>query len=150
MTGSHVAQASLKLLLSLLPLQFMCCWQLSELSHATQSLYQQSYSPALKSPYLTSVLPPLTAMAWNKVPLDPTELSSNMLEGICGQVDLALPNWSRSVGQSGKHRVWLETASLNTQQESWLARAKGMGGNEMQACLGREESACRSLNGISS
>lgn len=90
-------------------------------------------APALKSPYLTSILHPLTAIAWNEEPLVPTELSPNMLEGICGQVDLALPNWSRSAGQSGKHRVCLETASLTTQQESWLARARG--GREWNAGL---------------
>lgn len=109
---------------------------------------QRSYSPSPKVSILDQVLPPLTVVVWNKAALVPTELSPNMLEGIYGPVDLALPNWSRSVGQSGKYRIRLETASLKTRQESWLARAKGPGGNEMQACLGRGKSACWSLHGI--
>lgn len=79
-------------------------------------------------PRLTSVLPPLTAVAWNEAPLVPTELSPNMLEGIYGQVNLALQNWSRSVGLSGKARVVRLEMSLKTRQESWLARAEGLRG----------------------
>lgn len=42
-TGYHVAKAGLRLLLSRLHLQFMCCWQLSKLR---QALCQWSYSPS--------------------------------------------------------------------------------------------------------
>lgn len=107
----------------------------------------QSYRPSPKVSILDQCPTPTSSSGLDEAPLVPTEQSPQYFRSIV-KWTCPLQNQNRSVRQSEKHGVWLETASLKTRQESWLARAKGVGGNEMQACLGRGEFAYRSLNGI--